>query len=526
MTTFALILTTLLAIAAVANLWYAYKSDLQMLQQNSYRNDRYFRWWKASNNYYSVNRIIDLIVLLLMLSQFSKLYVVIPIAIIALSTKVILAAKKKYKKPLVFTRRVWRLLTTMLVLSAIVMATACVPNAEDLSTAIYAVAIAATTLSVLSWGILAICNKAMMPVESAINKMYCDDARRILSEMQGLKIIGITGSYGKTSTKHYLYRILSERYNVLMTPGSFNTPMGVVRTVREQMKPYHEVFIVEMGAKQIGDIKEICDLVHPEIGIITAVGEQHLETFGSLSDVYAAKRELPQYLAAHGGACCFNVCNALAAKMYSECGCRALASGHFGDCTIESVNMSSDGSEFELVFSNKERAVCRTALLGLANVQNVALAACVAHDLGVSAEEIAAAAAKLRPVPHRMQPVSAGKLLVIDDSYNADPEGVRNAFDTLRLFGGKRAVATQGIVEGGKEGARLNEELGRALADVADVAIVIGPNSADIERGLARAGYLGKLFFARDLEDAKALFTTVLDGVSVLLIQNDLPDNY
>ena len=118
-----------------------------------------------------------------MLSQFSKLYVVIPIAIIALSTKVILAAKKKYKKPLVFTRRVWRLLTTMLVLSAIVMATACVPNAEDLSTAIYAVAIAATTLSVLSWGILAICNKAMMPVESAINKMYCDDARRILSEM-------------------------------------------------------------------------------------------------------------------------------------------------------------------------------------------------------------------------------------------------------------------------------------------------------------------------------------------------------
>ncbi len=98
MTTFALILTTLLAIAAVANLWYAYKSDLQMLQQNSYRNDRYFRWWKASNNYYSVNRIIDLIVLLLMLSQFSKLYVVIPIAIIALATKVILAAKKKIQK--------------------------------------------------------------------------------------------------------------------------------------------------------------------------------------------------------------------------------------------------------------------------------------------------------------------------------------------------------------------------------------------------------------------------------------------
>ena len=364
-----------------------------------------------------------------------------------------------------------------------------------------------------------------LPVEKAIAARYRRICRRTLAERKGLFTIAVTGSFGKTSVKNYLAAMLSARYRVFASPASFNTPAGMCLSVAAMPKDA-QIFVAEAGARRRGDIADICRLVSPSYGLVTGVGEQHLETFGSLSDVYAAKRELPQYLAAHGGACCFNVCNALAAKMYSECGCRALASGHFGDCTIDSVNMSSDGSEFELVFSNKERAVCRTALLGLANVQNVALAACVAHDLGVSAEEIAAAAAKLRPVPHRMQPVSAGKLLVIDDSYNADPEGVRNAFDTLRLFGGKRAVATQGIVEGGKEGARLNEELGRALADVADVAIVIGPNSADIERGLARAGYLGKLFFARDLEDAKALFTTVLDGVSVLLIQNDLPDNY
>ena len=212
--------------------------------------------------------------------------------------------------------------------------------------------------------------------------------------------------------------------------------------------------------------------------------------------------------------------------MYRECGCRALSSGDCGDCAIEGVSLSAEGSAFTLVFCDGERAECRTRLLGLANIENVALAACAAHDLGVSASEIAAAVAALEPAPHRMQLIRSGALTIIDDSYNANPAGVKNAFDALGLFEGKRAVATQGIVEGGKEGARLNFELGRELAAVADVAIAIGPNAADIERGLASAGYLGKLYVARNLEDAKRLFATVLDGVSVLLIQNDLPDNY
>ena len=245
-------------------------------------------------------------------------------------------------------------------------------------------------------------------------------------------------------------------------------------------------------------------MIEPSYGLVTGVAEQHLETFGSLENVFAAKKELPDHLAAHGGTCCFNTRNGGAARMYRECGCRA----------------------FTLVFCDGERAECKTRLLGRANIENVALAACAAHDLGVSASEIAAAVAALEPAPHRMQLIKTGALTIIDDSYNANPAGVKNAFDALGLFEGKRAVATQGIVEGGKEGARLNFELGHELAAVADIAIAIGPNAADIERGLASAGYLGKLYVARDLEDAKRLFATALDGASVLLIQNDLPDNY
>lgn len=532
MTTFALILTTLLAIAAVANLWYAYKSDLQMLQQNSYRNDRYFRWWKASNNYYSVNRIIDLIVLLLMLSQFSKLYVVIPIAIIALATKVILAAKKKYKKPLVCTRRVWRLLTTMLVLSAIVMATACVPNAEDLSTAIYAVAIAATTLSVLSWGILAICNKAMMPVESAINKMYCDDARRILSEMQGLKIIGITGSYGKTSTKHYLYRILSERYNVLMTPGSFNTPMGVVRTVREQMKPYHEVFIVEMGAKQIGDIKEICDLVHPEIGIITAVGEQHLESFKSIENVQRTKFELADALPADGFVVLNDDFEYIANRPVENTAAYRYAIKEVGNAnfTARDIEYSETGTHFTIEGEGKTLQM-ETRLVGECNISNLMAAIITAIKLGISEEHIKYAVGKIEQVEHRLsiRKTPAG-ITVIDDAFNSNPDGSRMALDVLsRMKKGKRIVVTPGMIELGEKQEMLNKQFGERIASSCDIAIIVGQYNRDaILEGIRENGQFdeNKLIVVDTFAEAQSRLATLLQSGDIVLYENDLPDTF
>lgn len=183
----------------------------------------------------------------------------------------------------------------MIVATLVVAALSCSPHA-DAGINITAAGAALTAMAVLSWGVLALCNAAMQPVEKSINNSYVNDARRIIGEMPSLKVVGITGSYGKTSTKHYLNRILSEQFNVVMTPGSFNTPMGVTRTIREMLKPYTEIFICEMGAKQRGDIKEICDIVHPQYGIITAVGEQHMESFKSIENVQRTKFELADAL--------------------------------------------------------------------------------------------------------------------------------------------------------------------------------------------------------------------------------------
>ena len=127
------------------------------------------------------------------------------------------------------------------------------------------------------------------PIEKAINRWFINDAKRILKSCPDLTVIGVTGSYGKTSVKFILKTLLEARFNVLATPESYNTPMGVVITVRNHLRATHEVFVCEMGARHVGDIKEICDIVHPNHGIITSVGPQHLETFFTLDNVKKTK---------------------------------------------------------------------------------------------------------------------------------------------------------------------------------------------------------------------------------------------
>lgn len=157
----------------------------------------------------------------------------------------------RYKKPLVWTNRAKRIYVTAMILCVVIIVAGWFIYHD-----LYLISFLTVALYVCSHIVIMAANIVLRPVEKHINDGYYNDAARILKSMNELTVIGITGSYGKTSTKHYLHRILSEKYNVLMTPGSYNTTMGVIRTVREMMKPYTEVFICEMGAKNIGDIKK------------------------------------------------------------------------------------------------------------------------------------------------------------------------------------------------------------------------------------------------------------------------------
>lgn len=304
--TTSIIISAVLAIvfvAAAAAL--SLRRDLTMFQQNSYRPERYRRWLNESGESTTAHRLGALIVFLFVLTPFCP--PMFGLGCIA-GYSVIYGTwllRRKYKKPLAMTHRAARIYAICCALAVLIAAAVWLVSArtatssEPLQNGLLAAAEALLLVCALPW-LIVLGNTLLKPVEKSINKRYYNDARQRLKAMPALKIIGVTGSYGKTTTKHYLQRILSERYETLMTPGSYNTTLGVIRTIREMLKPYHEVFIVEMGAKQTGDIKEICDLVEPSAGIITAVGPQHLESFKTIENVRDTKFELADSIPADG----------------------------------------------------------------------------------------------------------------------------------------------------------------------------------------------------------------------------------
>ena len=293
------VLFTVAAAAALANCCVELRRCLMMLQQNSYRPERYRKWLSQSADSTSGLRLTGFIVLLFCITPFCPPVAGAVLMIVFLAFCISVQSRRRYKKPLVMTRRAMRIYSTSLAI-AVIAAGALSLAGTGWNGGAYRMALVFLAAYCLSHVLVIVATWLLEPLERHINAKYTAQARAILESMPGLRIVGITGSYGKTTTKHYLHAMLGEKYSTLMTPGSFNTPLGVVRTIREQLRPYHEVFIVEMGAKNIGDIDEICRIVHPHDGIITAVGPQHLESFKTLANVQAAKFELADSLPADG----------------------------------------------------------------------------------------------------------------------------------------------------------------------------------------------------------------------------------
>jgi len=365
----------------------------------------------------------------------------------------------------------------------------------------------------------------VQPLEARIKKWFFRDAQRILRGMPELIRIGITGSYGKTSAKFLLATLLAERYSVLATPGSFNTPMGVTRAIREQLRPEHQVFIAEMGARHVGDIREMCELVRPVIGLLTSVGPQHLETFGTVERVAETKYELIQALPPDGAAF-FGRDGGICEGLYRRCPLEAkrLAGERLG---AEDIAVGPFGCRFTLVGTGGARADCQTRLLGAHNIDNLLLCAEVALHLGLTLPEIAAGVAKLEPVEHRLQLIGTnGGVTVIDDAFNSNPAGAGAALDVLKSFPGRRIVVTPGMVELGAEQETLNEEFGRQMAKSTDIAVLIGGRRVEpIARGLEREGFdRANLHIVSSLEESTVLLKSLARPGDTVLYENDLPE--
>lgn len=520
-------------------------NSLHMMQLQSYHTSEYFNWMIKNGKKVYKNGAIQFLIYALALvlvycilrfvPEISLLGSYICVAILCLAffvPNVIQIVKdirerKNAKKPLKYTARIKRLyfFSFITVILLRVLFTEYLGDSLMSMLLIYSFLIFTIPFNII------IANFLADPTETMINNHYINSAARKLGkkEYNDLIRIGITGSYGKTSTKYILQTILSEKYNVLATPESYNTTMGNVRTIREKLKPEHQVFISEMGARRRYDIQEICNFVRPQIGIITSIGPQHLETFKKIENVVKTKSELLVGLTYEGVAFlpindkyCKEIYQKEKHEKYSY------GIGEKADVYATDIKLSAKGSTFTVVTKN-DRFTCTTKLLGEHNVQNIIGSIAIALHLGLTKEEIMRGVEKIEPVPHRLQILpSPNGGVVIDDAFNSNPVGSKMALEVLKKFEGRKIIITPGMVELGAEEYKLNKEFGRQMADAVDVAILVGvKRSKPIEEGLREKKFdENNIYVVNSLAEATNRLTKLANPNNVVLFENDLPDNY
>ena len=435
-------------------------------------------------------------------------------------------SKIPQKTPLKQTRRMNRLIATTFVLVSglsfilIAIFTEYVPFVK------FGVVVLTPVCVQILVGIAHVIN---LPMENQIRSNYIKKAKRKLEKMPGLIKIGITGSYGKTTTKHILNVLLSKKYSVCMTPHSFNTPMGLTKVVIKYLKKENQILIAEMGARNVGDIKYLCDLINPKHAIITAVASQHLATFGSLDNIAKTKNELVQAIT--NGYVVFNAQSQGALNLYEKCDKEKYLSGincNKAFCNIENIKANATGSEFDLIIDG-EKINCKTKLIGEQFIEDIAMASAMAYKLGVSLKEIADGISTLKPMAHRMELVNNNNgLTIIDNSYNSSVESSKASLKTISMFNGNKIIITPGIVEMGAKEYEVNVDFGKNIAEVCSKVIIVNKVNLDaIKQGLLEAGFDEEnIYEAENLKLASQMLPKLTNSGDVVLFENDLPDNY
>ncbi len=453
------------------------------------------------------------------------------------------AAEGEIKKPFRATARAKRMLGAAFVIATAVTIfglwlLSLLP--DDATLRLMAIGIGGWLVLILAPIFLIAGNLLMTPVEASLRRRFVARAKRALAEVHPA-VIGITGSYGKTSTKTYLAHLLNGRYKVYATPKSYNTLMGVSMAINNDVANDHSIdyLIAEMGAYIPGEIERLCDLTHPTIGIVVEVGPQHLERFGSLDNVATAKYELIKGLPPDGVGI-FNWDNPYVRAM-AERGYPATrltvsreADPSAGDgprFIASAIDETLAGLTFTV--TDRERGVSErfeTALLGQHNVTNILLATAVAAHEGLSLREIALRVRGLQPAEARlMRQSTAEGITIINDAYSANPVGIIGALKVLSLHtSGKRVLITPGMVELGPLMDAENRRLGTlAAAQASDVVLVGAKQTAPIKAGLLDAGFdPARLQVVETLAEAIMWYQSSLQAGDTVLFLNDLPDTY
>ena len=511
---------------------------VHMLQIESYQSNMYLKWLVRSGFRPFLPYIVAATISILTHYTLSGFYRTMPdmnvtvyasdaVHVLLLLAIGIINRFKKYKKSFVITTRVKRLLVALFLMYAAsnYLFIVILDNHH-----LFVVAVRYAIASLIPLIVMA-GNYIVAPVERLIHCYYFSSARRKIKSFKNLSKICIVGSYGKTTTKYALNAILSKRYKTIMTPSSVNTPMGIARVVREDLKEDHEIFIIEMGERYEGDIDELCKMLNPQYALVTDIGKQHLETFGTQESIISTISEVMDNLP-QDGVIFFNGDSSICKELYDKCelGQKYLFGIEDGDnyLTATSIQTTKRGSAFEINTSNGETMSCTTKLLGKHNIRNVLGASAVAKYFCLSMLEIQEGIAAVDPISHRLE-VLPGEITVIDNTYSSNPAGAKAALEVLMSFApSKKIVITPGMIELGKEEKMLNREYGVNMAGVADVVILIGKKrTAAIAQGLKDAKFPeDRIIAVGTLDEAVKILPMYVSSDSVVLFENDLPDTY
>lgn len=521
-------------------LFYKTKRSLHMLQQNLYNeNNRYLKWvFQNYKSYFDLDLILVSISLvgcyviydIKSISNICMIIMIVLLGILAIRWSKYLKNDQN-KKPLVVTARVKRLIFTTLVLYFI--PTIILILSRDVRL-IWLMLFVISTMTLLNNLVIFISNIINYPYERSVYYYFKHKALTKLNNMSNLKIIGITGSYGKTSSKNILSEILNVKYNSLPTPRNLNTYNGLIMTVNNYMDKFTDIFIAEMGAYVKGEIKGLCDLVHPKYGILTTIGTAHLETFGSEENIVSGKFELIESLPDDG----FAILNGddekqVNYKLKNKVRTIWIGIDNKGaDVRAMNIKCSNKGTTFDVVIKGSDKKYSfTTKLLGKHNVYNILAGIACGIEFGIEMDDLIYAVSGVSPVEHRLELKRLHNFYMIDDAYNSNPVGAKNACQVLGMMPGVKVVVTPGMIELGDKEYEYNKQFGMQIATLskADYVVLIGEKKTKpIYDGLVEKGFdKENIVVFNDVRDAYPFVSSLAGKEDVYaLFENDLPDTY
>ena len=518
------------------------KKNLHMLQQNLYNeNNRYLKWILNNSSNFVTIEFISLVIVSLsccFLTVNKNISFIINIIAIIIYLIFIIKYYKERKEEqvklqLVVTARIKRLIATENILYLIPLVILFMLR-SDLIYSSYLIFI---------YALMCYLNVFILFLANFINKYTLEKyvyyhfkhlAMKKLHSMENLKVVGITGSYGKTSSKNILEDILNSKYVTLPTPKNLNTPYGLIITINNHLDKFTEVFIAEMGAYKTGEIKQLCDMVKPKYGILTNIGTAHLETFGSEENIQKTKFELIESLPLDG----VGVLNKDDPKQVSyklKNKCKILWIGIENkdvDVHASDIKCSNIGTSFKVKLKNEDKEYSfETKLLGNHNVYNILAGLALGYELGISIDKLQQAVKNIKPVEHRLELKRLGTFYQIDDAYNSNPVGAKGAIDVLAMMPGKRIVVTPGMVELGEKEDYYNEKFGEQIAEKGniDYVVLIGKKKTlPIKKGLEKKNYnMDNVIVYNNVKEAYNFIRGIDTKDEVYaLFENDLPDTY